>query len=1001
MKSILIAFILLLAASHLSAQNYWQQEVNTRIQVQLNDKIHMLHGYEEFEYINHSPDTLLFLYIHLWPNAYKSDRTAFSEQKVMNGETAFYFAKPENRGYIDSLEFRVNERHVNFTGNEATPDIVRIDLNEPLLPGQRINVSTPFRVKLPRVFSRLGHTGQAYFISQWFPNPAVYDHKGWHPLPYLDLGEFYSEIGSYEVTITLPENYIVMATGNCTDVRENAWLDSLAGIALPPDTLYTKSTPASSERMKTIHFQENNVHDFAWFADKRWVVRKDTVTIPGGAEPATTYAAFLPTSQKAWAGATEYLRATVHHYSDFVGAYPYKTIKAVEGDMSSGGGMEYPTVTVIDRGANAMLKRVLIHEAGHNWFYGIIATNERDHAWMDEGINTFYEKKTVQAMEKQGPSRFSKAMGSLEELLYFEAAASRTDQALEQTSARFTKLNYGMGVYQKTALMLEWLEQYMGTDQFRKAMRAYYETWKFRHPYPEDLQEILQQHTEKSIDWFFRDVLTTDQPVDFRIKQVARTPEVTEITVKNKTSFAAPVRIDAYQHDSLTGSVWSAPFSGTTTLKLAIPGSSWTRLQVAEEIPDIKPANSIYRKNGLFHKSGIKPGLFAGTNRGGQERIWLLPAVGYNQYDGLHLGLLLHNLTIPQTRFRFAVAPLYSLGSNAFTGAGSAGYVWYPKRVFHNILLQTDVKSFHADKANDYTGSGSAYARYLKIAPALHFTWKEQSLQSTVSRTLTLKGYSVREQAFDRSTPTAGLTRPLMTETNNNYGLLRYIHQNARTFNPFAYKFEMQAGEKFAKINLEGGIRIDYHMQNKALYVSGFAGKFIILNNATPGETERYWLNSTYTGVNDYLYDGTYIGRAENKGLAGNQISMQEGGFKIPTNRYASPLGRSDDWLATINVETDLPLVPLRLFFDAGSFSDAARINPSGNKLLFDGGVSLHLPFDILTVYFPLIMSKDFREYQKAMYGNKQLLNSIVFTIKLNNTNWLKAPSSLLKKIAG
>ena len=206
-----------------TARNYWQQKVNTRIDVRLDDNKHILHGYEEMTYTNNSPDTLHYIYMHLWANAYKHDHTTFAEQQATNKSTTFYYSKPSERGYIDSLQFTIDGQNVDYHSTENVPDIARIDLTTPILPGQEVKIISPFRVKIPKVFSRLGHTGQAYFISQWFPKPAVYDLKGWHPIPYLDQGEFFSEIGSYDVNITLPKNYIVMSTGNCTDESETRW----------------------------------------------------------------------------------------------------------------------------------------------------------------------------------------------------------------------------------------------------------------------------------------------------------------------------------------------------------------------------------------------------------------------------------------------------------------------------------------------------------------------------------------------------------------------------------------------------------------------------------------------------------------------------------------------------------------------------------------------------------------------------------------------------------
>src|SRR5438552_225321 len=193
--------------------NYWQQQVNYTIDVSLNDKDHSLDGFEKIEYINNSPDTLKFIWFHLWPNAYKNDKTAFSDQLLENGNTKFYFSDKEQKGYINRLAFKVNNITAIIEDHPQHIDIVKLMLPEPLPSGQRATITTPFHVKLPYNYSRGGHDGQSYQITQWYPKPAVYDRKGWHPMPYLEQGEFYSEFGSFDVSITVPKNYVVAATG--------------------------------------------------------------------------------------------------------------------------------------------------------------------------------------------------------------------------------------------------------------------------------------------------------------------------------------------------------------------------------------------------------------------------------------------------------------------------------------------------------------------------------------------------------------------------------------------------------------------------------------------------------------------------------------------------------------------------------------------------------------------------------------------------------------------
>lgn len=993
MKRIAIIVLSMLAAIPGFSQARWQQTVNTIIGVTLDDKNHFLHGYEELTYINNSPDTLRFIYIHLWPNAYQNDRTPFAQQMDQQGDTRFYYSKTSSRGYIDSLEFVVDGQSVDYNSSKNAPDIARIDLPNPLLPGKEIKITTPFRVKIPEVFSRLGHTGQAYYISQWFPKPAVYDQKGWHPLSFLELGEFYSNYGSYDVTITLPKNYIVMATGNCTDESEQKWLDDLAVVPLPADTQYSKDFPPSSYEMKSVHFHEDRVHDFAWFADKRWIVRKDTVTSPGSGQVVTAYAAYLPEHQRAWRKATEYLRNTVQYYGKWVGPYMYKTIKAVEGDMHAGGGMEYPTVTIIDKKATSQLRTTIIHEGGHNWFYGMLGSNERDHAWMDEGINTFYEQKTSAALNKLDTNRKKNIYSiDFDHLLYYQAVSTHTDQAIDQTSANFTKLNYGGDVYYKTALMLRWLEIYMGEEAFEAGMHDYYNTWKINHPYPEDLKAVLQKHTDKSLDWFFDGALNTDKRIDFKVTKVHTHDDQVDIRVRNKSSIAAPVQLVVAGKDKVTY-VWIPPFEKTAKVE-NVAAADWTSIKVSDDIPDAKTDNNKYRRYALFHKFRLAVRPFNSLTRSYSDKFFISPALGRNEYDGFMAGLLIHDLTFPENRFRFAFAPLYGTKSNNLVGAASVGYIWYPENLFKEVMLQADAKSFDY-ATTDFNVTSPLYARYTKVAPSLTFTFNEHNSLSPVTRELTLKAYSINEEHFNISGDSMSV--PTLSSEQKTYALLRYKHTNSRTYNPFDYSFEAQMGEDFTKLGAEMHVRIDYFRKGKALHVRAYAGKFIA-SNSNPAVAQRYYLNSTYTGVNDYLYDGTYFGRTSTEGITAQQVSVQEGGLKIPTQ---NTIGRSDNYMLALNLNSDLPIkLPIRLFFDICTYSDPTETTGTNNKVLFDGGVQLALLSDRVTINFPLIMSDNLNNYLKNTYGNSNAIGrSITFTFNLNDINWLKIPERVLKTV--
>lgn len=985
----------LLAALPAQAQTgYWQQQVDTKIDVTLDDSNHVLHGQVTLNYVNYSPDTLRFIDFHLFPNAFKNDRTAFDSQMVANGSTEFYYSQEGQKGYIDSLDFTVGGRSAVLNIGKNI-DEARLVLPQPLLPGDSINIVTPFRVKLPYVFSRMGHVGQAYQVAHWYPQPAVYDAKGWHQFPYLNQGEFYGEFGTYDVSITLPRNYVLMGTGDMVDAPlEAQWLDSLAQLPLPSDTIYKHGFPPSSTEVKTIHFHAEKVHDFAWFADKRWIVRKDSFTIPGTNRQVAAYSCFLPKHQKSWGISMNALKTAIDSYSVAVGAYPYASVKVVDGALQSdAGGMEYPTIAVIASSNNPdMIFTDIVHEVGHNWFYGILGSNERAYPWMDEGINSFYD-------HRYSPNSQMLLGVDLNKLMYTTTAAVRELQVADTSSTTYTDMNYFVDIYEKMPLYLDWLEAYMGKDVFRAAMQDYYQKYQFKHPQPEDFKRVFEQHATKDISWFFK-ALATARPVDFAIKSVRYQGDSVTVSLKNKTGLEAPTLLSfeniQQKSDSLTDTVkqlvWTKPFSGKTSVTIARPGVAerWQQIALGSVVPDFNVTNNA-QKNPLVLKA------FAGLNTKHQHKIWLLPAIGYNYYDGFMVGLALHNLTIPQNRFQFALSPLYGTSSNQIGGTGFLSYTTYQNSGWlQDWQINLWGKAFSYGKS-DLNSATYQFAGYQKLSPELVFHIRKPFPRSMVDRRLILKGYWIREGSLAyRMSPTDSLYRPVSGPSEDYvFGKLRYEYENQRTFNPFGYALEGLVGKDFAKFSATAHLKVNYYLKNKAFYIRAYVGKLMDLTGNGISE-QRYELSTTYSGINDYLYDETFIGRHQNTGLWANQIAMKEGGFKMNTLQYADPIGLSDNWLAALNLRTDLPFgkLPLQVF---GDLAALPKTNGQvGMDVLFEAGLAVNLG-NTVSFYLPLLMSKELTDYSKSVLGKNRLLKSISMSINLNGIPWTKMSDLLLK----
>jgi hypothetical protein len=513
MKRLLILALCCLAFSVLNAQTgYWQQHVDYTIDVSLNDKDNSLKGLLTLEYTNNSPDQLDFIWFHVWPNAYKNDETAFARQLFRDKEGKRRWKSMKDRGYMDSLDFTTDGSRLRTAPHPEHIDIIKVYLAKPLASGGKVTITTPFLVKLPTYVSRMGHDGnQSYIICQWYPKPAVYDHKGWHEMPYLDQGEFYSEYGNYKVNISLPSAYVVGATGVLQSQDE---YDAYRDIGAFNKVGSNKYDPPPGKASKTLAYSATDVHDFAWFADKDFIIQYDTLQLSSG-KVIDVFSYHQPNGNAFWKNSTGYIKDAVLNYSAWIGEYPYPVVAAVEGPRNlMSGGMEYPMITHITSpdADEKRLDAVITHEVGHNWFYSLLGSNEREHAWMDEGINSYYQFRYEAEKYKANsifgnmiPSSFqSKPADEFLGMVYSALSRMPMPQPIETPSASFkSKEEYGKTVYIKAAIWLYIMELNLGREKLDNAMKAYFNEWKFRHPYPEDFKASLERSLGTSLDELF------------------------------------------------------------------------------------------------------------------------------------------------------------------------------------------------------------------------------------------------------------------------------------------------------------------------------------------------------------------------------------------------------------------------------------------------------------------------------------------------------------------
>jgi hypothetical protein len=624
-KNHFLVLTLLLSFLTSNSQSYFQQDVHYTIDVKLDDSHHTLTATESLEYTNNSPNELLFIYMHLWPNAYKNRETALAKQLVRNGEMNFHYAKNSDRGYISDLNFKVNGDSIKWEYDPQHIDIAKLYLNQPLKSGETITISTPFTVKIPLgEFSRLGHIEQQYQITQWYPKPAVYDATGWHPMPYLNQGEFYAEFGTYDVKITLPSNYVVGATGDLVDgAQELEFLEEKIKNTkavyekLKADPTYKLPPTPSSLETKTLHFHQEKVHDFAWFADKKYFVLKGEVETPHTHQKVTTWAMFNKSDREEWEKSIQYLNDAIYYYSLWNGDYPYKQVTAVCGGLSAGGGMEYPNITVISSiDDDFNLEKVIMHEVGHNWFYGMLGSNEREHPWMDEGLNSYNELRYIRT--KYPDASLGKAVGLDANIMdlgrfnhdqeyylaYLMNGIRHRDQPIELPADDFTSANYAGITYSKTAIVFDYLRYYLGDKVMDKAMQEYFERWKFKHPQPNDFRKIMEEVSGKNLSWVFDELINTTKVIDYKLCNINENKAQlsTELTVKNIGEINAPFCISAIKEGRVVQVEWYEQIPTDGKLHFPYAGADAFIIDSDHMLPDINRNNN-YMKTSVFRRS--------------------------------------------------------------------------------------------------------------------------------------------------------------------------------------------------------------------------------------------------------------------------------------------------------------------------------------------------------------------------------------------------------------
>ncbi|MCF8201106.1 MAG: M1 family metallopeptidase, partial [Bacteroidia bacterium] len=530
-------------------EGYWQQDVYYTINAILNEEDELINGQEILVYTNNSPNTLTEAYFHLYQNAVQPGSLTDELYKQNKAKVTFGKYEAQKLGtVIHSIQINPEDKPIRDEPRESQNiafeiqnTLLKIKLPTPLKPGDSIAFHIDFttyfdRGSIRRRMKVYDHHGYKHFNGvHWYPRICVYDRKfTWETDQHVEK-EFYGDYGFFNISLTLPNHYVVEATGtlvNKDDVLPAALRKQL-------DIANFKDKPIGSQpsvitepngSFKTWNFQAVNVHDFAWTADPTYRIGETTWN---GVQ---CVAIAQENNAAGWQQTAQFTAKVIATYSRDFGMYNYPKIVCAD----AADGMEYPMIT-LDGGYYPSHQGLIAHEVGHNWFFGMVGSNETYRAALDEGFTQFLTAWCMRKLTKESQPELKRAFAG-----YMEDAIDGTDEVLETHSNDFhSATGHGGGykhVYYKTASMLYNLQYYLGDSVFLQAMKNYVEQWKFCHPYIEDFRNSIIQSAQTDLNTFFDQWFQTNKSADYSIKRITplKTPNYYRVTLQRNGKMVMP-----------------------------------------------------------------------------------------------------------------------------------------------------------------------------------------------------------------------------------------------------------------------------------------------------------------------------------------------------------------------------------------------------------------------------------------------------------------------------
>ncbi|WP_246109048.1 gluzincin family metallopeptidase [Seonamhaeicola algicola] len=866
---------------------------------------------QNITYFNTSQDTLKTIYLNNWSNSYATKKTPLAKRIADEYINDFHLAKSDERGYSVVTSITQNNTAIAYCELEKHPDIIKVDLQEPLLPNTFYNISLNYIVRIPDAkFTKYGITNTGDInLRYWYITPAIYNGN-WQFYSNKNLDDLYVPTANISMEIEYPKGYFVASelnTDNHTQNHTNQTI-TLSG----KNRVNSKLFLTKNKIFNTV--QNDNIALVSSINDEKLeVIEKVLIT--------EKILSFIETN---------------------LGKYPHEKLLLthVDYDKNPIYGLNFLPKFLKPYPKNFQYELKLLKISLLNYLENTLLVNPRKDHWLIDGIMVYYLMKYV---DEQYPNM--KFLGSFANiwgvrsfhaadmqyndkynLVFMLMARTNRDQKLTMAKDSLLKFNTNIANKYKAGIGLKYLDDFVNNNIVENTLSEFVKTNKLQQTNALAFKNLIKSKTTKNIDWFFTDYINTRKKIDFKIKKISKTEDSVTITIKNKRNNSMPISLYALKDDSIVSKTWVQNIQFNKTLTIPRNNANKLVLNYNEVIPEINIRDNWKSLKGFFfNNKPLQFRLLKDIEDPHYNQVFFMPVVEFNNiYDGLTLGVRAYNKTVLRKLFNYKIEPRYALKSKSLTGSASISNTHY--------LENTNLYAINYGISGGY----ASYAEDLfvrRVTPSLSFLFRDDSdFRSNKRASLVFRYVDIHRDKDVNN---------ILTSDEPNYSIFnaRYINSNDNLINFNKWYADFQIGKKFSKLSFNYEYRKLFE-SNRQLNIRFFGGMFLENNNDPSSNFFSFALDRP----TDYLFDYNYLGRSEDTGIFSQQYITAEGGFK---SKLEIPY--ANQWISTMNVSTTLWKYILA-YGDIGFIKNKHK----SEHFMYDSGIRLNLVTDYFEIYFPV-----------------------------------------------